>query len=244
MRTQLAAAQDAQMAIIPQAAPDVPGIDIAGAWIPATGVGGDFFDYFWLEDEPRRLCIVVADVAGKGMRAAMNAVMSDGMVFSRARQAGSVEEIMDSLNRSLHKKVPRRMFTALCLVVLDPETLELTFANAGLCEPLHRSDDTVTYLSSPGSRFPLGVISDAHYESASIRLVPGDVVVLFTDGVPEARDREGGLFGFEAPRDLIAEIDTSELDAAEIVDRVTDAVRQYCHGAEQSDDMAVVVIKT
>ena len=89
MKTQLTAAHDAQMAIMPQAPPDIPGVDIAWAWIPAYGVGGDFYDTFWLEGEPKRLGIVVADVAGKGMRAAMNAVMSDGMVFSRARQSGS-----------------------------------------------------------------------------------------------------------------------------------------------------------
>ena len=244
MKTQLVAAHDAQLAIIPQAAPDVAGIDIAGAWIPAYGVGGDFYDYFWLEGEPPRLCIAVADVAGKGMRAAMNAVMSDGMVFSRARQAGSVEEIMDSLNRSLFHKVERRMFTAMCLVFLEPETLRLTFANAGLCEPLHRSNHEAKYLSSPGSRFPLGVIRNAKYESTSVALARGDVVVLFTDGVPEALNRESVLYGYGAPRDLIAGLETEDLTASEIVEMLIDDVRRFCGGAEQSDDMAVVVIKT
>jgi len=244
MKTQLVAAHDAQMAIMPQAAPEVPGVDIAGAWIPAYGVGGDFYDYFWLEGEPPRLCIVVADVAGKGMRAAMNAVMSDGMVFSRARQAGSVEEIMDSLNRSLFHKVERRMFTALCLVVLEPETRKLTFANAGLCEPLHRSHGEVRYLSSPGSRFPLGVMRDAEYESTSVELAEGDIVILFTDGVPEARNRESGLYGYDAPRDLIAGLETTERTAEDIVRILLADVEQFSDGAEQSDDMAVVVIKT
>lgn len=244
MRTQLTAAHDAQLAIIPQTAPDVAGIDIAGAWIPAYGVGGDFYDYFWLEDEPPQLCIAVADVAGKGMRAAMNAVMSDGMVFSRARQAGSVEEIMDSLNRSLFHKVESRMFTAMCLVVLEPKTLRLTFANAGLCEPLLRSDREVRYLSSQGSRFPLGVIRDAEYEPTSVQLEHGDIVVLFTDGVPEARNREHRLYGYSAPRDLLARLETADLTASEIVEILIDDVGRFRNGAEQSDDMAVVVIKT
>ena len=105
MKTELVAAHDAQMAIMPQTTPRSPGFDISGVCVPAHEVGGDFFDYFWLEGEPRRLGVVVGDVAGKAMSAAMNAVMSDGMVFSRARQAGSVEEIMCSLNRSIHDKV-------------------------------------------------------------------------------------------------------------------------------------------
>lgn len=244
MKSQLKAAHDAQMAIMPHAAPEVPGADIAGAWIPAYGVGGDFYDYFWLDDEKRRLCIVVADVAGKGMRAAMNAVMSDGMVFSRARQTGSVDEIMDSLNRSLFQKVERRMFTALCLVVLEPGTRNLTFANAGLCEPLLRSSGKTRYLSSPGSRFPLGVIRNARYESASVQLAEGDVVVLFTDGVPEARDRGNALYGYDSPRDLIAGLETTKLTADEIVRIVVADVERFSGTAEQSDDMAVVVIKT
>jgi ligand-binding sensor domain-containing protein/serine phosphatase RsbU (regulator of sigma subunit) len=244
MRTQLAAAHDAQLAIIPQAAPDIAGIDIAGAWIPAYGVGGDFYDYFWLEEQPPQLCIAVADVAGKGMGAAMNAVMSDGMVFSRARQAGSVEEIMDSLNRSLFHKVERRMFTAMCLVILEPETLRLTFANAGLCEPLLRSAGDARYLSSRGSRFPLGVIRGAEYESTSVQLERGSIVVLFTDGVPEARNRENLLYGYTAPRDLVAGLATDDLTAAEIVEILIADVGRFRNGAEQSDDMAVVVIKT
>ena len=244
MKTQLDAAHDAQMAIMPQSAPKVPGFDIAGAWIPAYGVGGDFYDYFWLESEPRRLCIVVADVAGKGMGAAMNAVMSDGMVFSRARQTGSVEEIMDSLNRSLYHKVERRMFTALCLVVLDPETRKLTFADAGLCEPLLRSERGCEYLSSPGSRLPLGVKLEARYQSASVALTEGNVVVLFTDGVPEAQNRSRELYGYDAPRTLLAGLDIDDLTADDIVERLIGDVQWFCNGAEASDDMAVVVIKT
>jgi serine phosphatase RsbU (regulator of sigma subunit) len=242
MKTQLVAAHDAQMAIMPQAAPEVPGIDIAGAWIPAYGVGGDFFDYFWLEGDPRRLCIVVADVAGKGMRAAMNAVMSDGMVFSRARQAGSVEEIMDSLNRSLFHKVERRMFTALCLVVLDPDTRSLTFANAGLCEPLRLSKGNAGYLASPGSRLPLGVMQDARYESMSVDLSEGDIVILFTDGVPEARNRNGALYGYDAPLEVLARLDPGGLTADDIVRALIDDVESFCNGAEQSDDMAIVAL--
>ncbi|MCP4898195.1 MAG: SpoIIE family protein phosphatase [bacterium] len=243
MKAELMAAHDAQMAILPQAAPEVSGVDIAGAWIPASDFGGDFYDYFWLEGEPQRLCVVVADVAGKGMRAAMNAVMSDGMVFLRARQVGSVEEIMGSLNRSLFHKVGSRMFTALCLVVIDPENRKLTFSNAGLCEPLQRSNGKVGYLTSPGARFPLGVIQDAEYESTSVRLAEGDVIVLFTDGVPEARNRERKLLGYDAPRDLLARIDADDLTADDIVRILVEDVERFCDGAEQSDDMAIVVIK-
>ncbi|MDX2436862.1 MAG: SpoIIE family protein phosphatase, partial [Acidobacteriota bacterium] len=243
MKTELVAAHDAQMAIMPQTTPEINGFDICGVCIPAHEVGGDFFDYVWLEGEPTRLCVVVGDVAGKAMSAAMNAVMSDGMVFSRARQGGSVDEIMCSLNSSIHHKVGERMFTALCLVVLDPETRTLTFSNAGLCEPLHKAAGSVTDLGSPGDRFPLGVIRDAAYESRTMSLAPGDVVVLFTDGVPEARDRAGDLYGYDAPRELLARLDTSDLEASQIKDAIVEDVYRCCGNDRLSDDMAVVVIK-
>jgi serine phosphatase RsbU (regulator of sigma subunit) len=243
MTTELAAAHDAQMSIMPQSPPEVPGFEIAGAWIPAYGVGGDFYDYIWLDGEPPRLCIVVADVAGKGMRAAMNAVMSDGMVYSRARQSGSVEEIMESLNRSIYHKVGRRMFTALCLAVLNPKTRELTVSDAGMCEPLLRTPQGTDYLSVPGNRLPLGVRAHTNYQSATVTLAEGDVVVLFTDGVPEAQNREHQLYGYEIPRDLLRGPDFSGLSATEIVDRLVQDVQKFCNGAKPSDDMAIVVIK-
>ena len=172
----------------------------------------------------------------------MNAVMSDGMVFSRARQTGSIEEIMDNLNRSLFHKVDRRMFTALCLVVLDPETRTLVFSNAGLCEPLLRSGREVRYLSSRGSRFPLGVIRGAVYESTSVQLERGNVVVLFTDGVPEARNRENLLYGYTAPRDLVASLATDDLTAAEIVEiLIADGVDAF---AINREDLIGKVIAT
>jgi serine phosphatase RsbU (regulator of sigma subunit) len=243
MKTELVAAHDAQMAIMPQTTPEIAGFDICGVCIPAHEVGGDFFDYFWVEGEPRRLCVVVGDVAGKAMSAAMNAVMSDGMVFSRARQGGSVEEIMCSLNSSIHHKVGERMFTALCLIVLDPETRTLTFSNAGLCEPLHKAAGSVEYLMSPGARFPLGVVRDAAFESRTLSLAPGDVVVLFSDGVPEARYRAGDLYGYDAPRELLVRLNTSDLEASQIKDAIVEDVHRCCGSHRLSDDMAVVVIK-
>ena len=150
---------------------------------------------------------------------------------------------MCSLNSSIHRKVGARMFTALCLVVLEPETRSLTFSNAGLCEPLHKAAGSAEYLESPGARFPLGVVRDAAYESRTLGLAPGDVVVLFSDGVPEARDRAGELYGYDAPRELLARLDTSDLEAEQIKDAIVEDVYRCCGSHRLSDDMAVVVIK-
>jgi ligand-binding sensor domain-containing protein/serine phosphatase RsbU (regulator of sigma subunit) len=243
LQTALAAAHDAQMAIMPQTTPDIAGFDICGDCLPAHAVGGDFFDYVWLDGEPRRLAIVVGDVAGKAMPAAMNAVMSDGMVYSRARHAGSLEEIMGSLNTSVSDKVGARVFTALCLLVLDPSRRTLSFSNAGLCEPLHRTATATVALSSPGARVPLGVMRDAVYESRTLELAEGDVLVVFSDGIPEARRRSGELYGYDAPRELLDRLDTAGLSAQQIKDAIVADVHRHCGGDRPGDDIAIVVIK-
>ena len=150
---------------------------------------------------------------------------------------------MRSLNSSIHHKVGERMFTALCLAVLETETRSLTFSNAGLCEPLHKTAGSVEYLESPGDRFPLGVVRDAAYESRTLSLAPGDVVVLFSDGVPEARNRAGDLYGYDAPRELLTLLDTFDLEASQIKDAIVEDVNRCCGSDRLSDDMAVVVIK-
>jgi serine phosphatase RsbU (regulator of sigma subunit) len=242
MRTELQAAHSAQMAIMPQHAPRVDGFDVAATCIPAHEVGGDFYDYFWLDEMPPRLCLAVGDVAGKAMPAAMTAVMSDGMVFSEARQGGSVDAVMTSLNRTMHQKVSRRMFTAFCLLTLEPSSGDLTFANAGLCEPLYRSGDSTAYLASPGAHFPLGAFRNTSYEQRTQRLVPGDALVVFTDGVPEARNQAGELYGYEALRRLLARLDPSRMSAAAILDAIVADVRRFTGTSHQNDDLAVLVI--
>jgi sigma-B regulation protein RsbU (phosphoserine phosphatase) len=243
MRTELEAAREAQMGILPQAEPEVDGFEVSALCIPAHEVGGDFFDYFWLEGEKRQLCVVVGDVAGKAMRAAMTALMSDGMIFSRMRQGGDIDEIMGSLNRSIHEKIGRRMFTAVCAMVLDPGTGELTFSNAGLCEPLMRSAEGVRYLTSPGTTLPLGALADVSYQRREVRLVAGDVIAVFSDGVPEARGHSGALYGYDRPVELLARLQTESLSAEEIRNALIDDARRFAGESHQSDDMTVLVIK-
>jgi len=177
------------------------------------------------------------------MRAAMTALMSDGMIFSSVRQGGDIEEIMGSLNRSMHEKIGKHMFTALCAMVLNPETSELTFANAGLCEPLLKSGAGVEYLTSPGVTLPLGALAESSYEHRTVQLVGGDVAVVFSDGIPEARSRSGSLYGYDRPRDLLAGLDVSTLSAQGIRDTLLHDVRRFAGSSHQSDDMTLVVIK-
>lgn len=243
MRTQLAAAHEAQMSILPHEPPEIAGFDVWGACLPASEVGGDFYDWFALRGEPRRFCVAVGDVAGKGMQAAMTAVMTDGMLAGRGGLVEGPEEILTGLNAAMRPKLGRRMFTALCLVELSPGAPTLRFANAGLCEPLLRSAGGAAFLEAEGPSFPLGAMAGTRYLSRSVALAPGDVVLICTDGVPEAVLPGHAQFGYEALRELVARLDTPRMTARAIVEAVVAEVRRAAEGAGPGDDVAVVAIR-
>ncbi|MCU0291518.1 MAG: SpoIIE family protein phosphatase [Thermoanaerobaculaceae bacterium] len=239
---ELHAAHDTQMAIMPAADPRVDGFEVSGVCLPAHEVGGDFFDYFRTGTDEGQLCIAVGDVSGKAMKAAMMAVLSNGMLWARAGEGSSLDAIMNGVNRSLHTKIGRRMFTALCLASVDRDSRRLAFVNAGLCEPLHASGGLVRYLPSTGPTVPLGVFPDTVYETTELTLEPGDVLVLFSDGLPEARNRSGEQLGYDAMADLVRRLDTS-LPAARLKEAIVREVAAFSAGSHQQDDIALVVVK-
>lgn len=243
MEAELLAAHTAQMSIMPQSDPQVQGFYISGICVPAYEVGGDFFDYIWLNPEQTRLGIAIGDVAGKAMKAAMTAVMSSGILYSKIDSGSSVKEIMTQTNRPLYFKTDRKMFTALCLAGLDLRTKEFIFTNAGLSEPLLKSGNSAVYIESVGPRFPLGTFKDNIYQEATLQLKLHDVIVLFTDGIPEARNHNGEFYGYDALRKLVEAMDTSLLTAVEIKNIILADVKRFSGHVPQRDDMTVVVIK-
>jgi len=243
LETELKAAHDVQMAVMPAADPAVPGFDVSGACTPASEVSGDFFDYFPLDGVGGPLGIVVGDVSGKAMRAAMNALLTSGMVSVQAESAATLALAMTKVNRALHRKALRHTFTALCLAALDHDRRELTFVNAGLCPLLLRRDDVVGELDSTGPSLPLGALADTAYASRTVALLPGDVVVLHTDGLPEAVDGGGRPYGYERLQRRLAALDPLRLSAAGIRDALLADVARFAAGSRRQDDVAVVVVK-
>lgn len=237
------AAHDAQMAVMPHEDPVVEGFEVAGVCIPAFEVGGDFFDYVRVGADGARLGIVVGDVSGKGTRAAMAAAMSGGMVNALVRRGAPLAEVAEQASAALHAKIEKRMFAAVCLATLDPAGRELTFVNAGLCEPLLRSGDTATYLSVEGASFPLGASTRASYRSRSVVLSTGDVVVLYTDGVPEAQARGGAPWGYDALAGFLRGLPAASLSARQVRDAIVGEVARVTGRPRPDDDVAVVVVK-
>jgi serine phosphatase RsbU (regulator of sigma subunit)/streptogramin lyase len=237
------AAHEAQMAVMPHEDPVVEGFEVSGICIPAFEVGGDFFDYVTVGPDGSRLGIVVGDVSGKGTRAAMTAAMSGGMVNALVRHGAPLEEVAEQASAALRAKIEKRMFAAVCLATLDPARRELTFVNAGLCEPLLRAGDTATYLSVEGASFPLGASTRAVYRSRRVVLSAGDVVVLYTDGVPEAQGRDGAPWGYDAFAGFLRGLPTATLSARAVRDAIVREVARVTGRPSPDDDVAVVVVK-
>lgn len=243
METELQTAQKAQMAIMPQEDPGIRGFDISGLCIPAYEVGGDFFDYFWLDEEHSHFGIAVGDVSGKAMNAAMTAVMSSGIIFSKAYETRSIKDLMTQINKPIFFKTGKKMFTALCIVSIDINAKMMTFSNAGLNAPLRKSGDSVVKLESSGPRFPLGFRKNVRYKEETVQLKRGNIVVLFTDGISESLNTEDDFYGNERLNGLLERLDTSRLSAREVIGEIMDDINGFSGEMPRHDDMTVVVVK-
>lgn len=243
IRTELKAAREAQLSIMPREDPQLPSLDISGVCLPAMEVGGDFFDYLWIGPDRDVFAMAVADVSGKGMKAAMTAVMSSGMLHSKSTEMSAVNEILNHINKPIFSKTAKTMFTALLLVAIDLEKRDMTFSNAGLTEPLLKSAEETSYLQSKGMKFPLGGMQNMVYSATSRSLNPGDILVLYSDGIPEAMNMAQEFYEFDRFRDCLAKLPTEELSAKEIKEKLLADVQRFARGAAQHDDITLVVVK-
>jgi len=238
---ELLAARDMQMGLMPKEDPIVPGFDISGICVPANDVGGDFFDYVWLDGKRRKLGIAVADVSGKAMKAAITAVMTSGMIYREAGGNESPKTILRNMNRPLYTKLDSRMFTALSFAVIDTRKKELRFSNAGQSYPLLKRGKEVRLLEVKGARLPLGVKEDVTYGEMAVKLKKGDTLIFYTDGIPEAKDEKDEFYGFERFKSLMENL--GDLLAKEMRDRILSEVKLFTGNAPQHDDMTVVVVR-
>lgn len=243
MKIELEAAHTAQMSIMPQYDPDINGIDISGICLPANEVGGDFFDYMWLDTEKTQLGIAVGDVSGKAMNSAMTAVMTSGMMYSKAGENKSVDKIMTELNVPIYNKTDKKMFIALCLAAIDINSKELTFTNAGLMQPLWKRDDTAQYVECNGPKFPLGAIKDTNYGKKTIQLNKNDVILIFTDGISDAQNNSKEFLGVKRIKNMLQYLNTKDLSASEIKSHIVSETNNFRGSMAQHDDITFVVIK-
>lgn len=243
MKIELQTAHDAQLSIMPKSDPVNENLEVSGICIPANEVGGDFFDYFWLDDDHKKFGIMIGDVSGKAMKAAVTAILTSGMIISEIRSNKSINNILENVNKSLISKIEKNMFVSLCLCVIDTENKNFNFSNAGLNRPIIKSNSKIEFLQSEGPRLPLGVQSDLSYQQTNIKFKSGDIIILTTDGVNEAQNSSRELYGNERLRNALLKLNTEKLSALAIKDSIISEVQRFTKKDKPMDDMTVLVIK-
>ncbi len=243
MKRDLEIAREIQGWLLPAAPPVVPGAEIAFAGRPQNTVAGDYYDAFFrgAADGGSKLLLAVADVAGKSVPAALLMATLQASLRSLATQPTRLDELVAGLNRYVcaHSHQGRRFTTAI-IAEYDPQARDLAYINAGHNAPvLRRSSGRIERLDVGG--IPLGINGDAVYESASLRLDPGDLLILFTDGVVEAFDEQGAEFG--EPRWLAAISSLGKPAAAVALQELMAVVDQFVGSTRQFDDITCMVFR-
>lgn len=238
MKEQVKLAAKIQEDLLPKSPPVIPGYDLSACSIAALVVGGDYFDFIPLNSG--RFSICLGDVSGKGLPASL--LMANLQATLRGQSAHDipVSETITRSNALLYRSTDPEKFATLFVGVLDPATGRIAYCNAGHDRPiLFRGDGTVERLIEGG--LALGVLESFGYDEGVATLAPGDVLVLYSDGIPEANDELGNFFGEER---LIACIrENAGLGASELMSAIVDAVGRHEHGAARADDLTIVIVK-
>ncbi len=238
MTLELSQASEIQRSLLPRAVPVVAGWDLAGFNLPCRTVGGDYYDFTIRKDG--QLSLVVGDVSGKGLPAALMMSSLQARVQMLVETQPEPAAALSILNRSLSERFPTGKFITFFYALLSPENGRLRYCNAGHNYPiLLRADGTVVELS--GSDMVLGVVPHVPYTTREITLKPGDTLALYSDGVTEARNLQSEEFG-EFGLSQFLEQSTGQ-SCLETIDSLVRHVRTWCGSASFTDDFTVVLLK-
>ena len=240
MEEELQTAHQMQMDLLPRQAPALDGYRIAGRAAPANHVGGDYFQYF---ERDGLVTICLADTTGHAMEAAIPAVMSSGILDKQMEIPGALRDRFDSLNRSCCRSLRQHTYVCLAMLDLDPVTGTMQVGNCGCPYPLHFRASSGELQEVQVEAYPLGVRPDTEYRAIDVRLLPGDYVVLHSDGFSEASDANQQMFGFDRTMEVIRQGCSEGLSPEDLIERLLAEVKAFTGDEPQADDMTCVVIK-
>ena len=239
LQQELEIARRMQLSILPRQFPVRDDVSLASFILPAKEVGGDFYDYFVLDDG--RIGVVVADVSGKGVPAAFFMAICRTLLKVSARFVDSPAATLARVNSLLCAENEEMMFVTLFYGVLDPATGRFIYATGGHNPPVLRAGNEVRMLTSQGG-MALAIDEQAPIVEGELQLQPGNVLFLYTDGITEAQNPAGELFGAAALLDAIARIE-SDAPAEAYPDEIVKRVQRYMDGAPQADDITCVTLR-
>lgn len=238
LERELALASEIQQRFQPTAPPQVEGYELQGISFPCYEIGGDYYDF--IEREDGRLVIALGDVSGKGTAAALLMSSLHAAVHAQSASHDSLSATISAVNRYLADNIPANRFVTLFYAELDPASGTLSFLNAGHNPPLIvHSAGTVEQLASGG--LPLGIKPDAEYREGRTQLQPGDVLVIYSDGVTEAVSPTGEEFGATRLYEVVAR--NVNASASGIRDRIESSLTKFAQGTSAADDITLVIVK-
>jgi sigma-B regulation protein RsbU (phosphoserine phosphatase) len=238
MEEELSLARDIQMNLLPAVGPSGPGFELAGYNLPSKEVGGDYYDFVDLHG---RIGIAIGDIAGKGIPAAMLMANLQAALRISAARAKTTSDVLHQVNDHITRTTPPERFATFFYGVFDPGKYRLDYTNAGHNFPLVcRKQGGHVKLKEGG--LILGIMEKVKYRSGSVTLAPGDIMVLYTDGVTEAMNGAEEEYGEN--RLLKTSQQACHLPAQAIIDTILESVINFTHGNLQTDDLTLVVLKT
>ncbi|MEM7524920.1 MAG: SpoIIE family protein phosphatase [Pseudomonadota bacterium] len=237
LQRELAIGQRVQTSILPPPMSPHKGVDVRGAMRPAKEIGGDFYDHFVMDDGS--VGVVVADVSGKGVPAALFMAISQSLLRATVVQKRNPAEALSTLNDLLVESNREELFVTLFYGVIDPETGVMTYANAGHNPPILLRDGKAEFVPGTGD-LALAIIDDVDYECASLEFMAGDRLFVYTDGVTEALNVDDEEYGDERTLALIARLADTPDDA--FVDAVVADVDAFVGAAPQADDITALFV--
>lgn len=238
LEEQLSIARGIQKTFLPKKHPQMPGFDISGINIPSEKVGGDYYDFIPIIEN--QVGIAIGDVSGKGIPAALIMASFRASLIAEIRNNYAIRSIMFKVNNLLFESTESDIFVTAVYGILDTKNRIFTFVNAGHNAPIFRhADGRMEYLIEGG--IALGTFENSIYEDRPLSLNSGDLIVLYTDGVTEAKNEKEEEFGTKRLKRVIN--DSYHLSASEIQNNIYQAVKDFTGNFPQADDLTMIVIK-
>jgi len=235
---ELQVASEIQQRFQPASAPQVPGYELQGISFPCYEIGGDYYDF--IERDDGKLLIALGDVSGKGTAAALLMSSLHAAIHAQSSSHSTITETISAVNRYLADNIPANRFVTLFYAELDPRTGALSFLNAGHNPPMIvHAGGTMEQLAAGG--LPLGIMPNAEFREGRTMLHPGDVLVIYSDGVSEAINPNNEEFGPTRLYEVVAR--NLDASAAGIRDRIESALTKFCQGTPAADDITLVICK-
>jgi sigma-B regulation protein RsbU (phosphoserine phosphatase) len=238
---ELEIAREVQQHLFPQHCPSIPGLDYCGLCRPAREIGGDYYDF--LELPEGKLGLAIGDVAGKGIGAALMMASLEAALRGQAAVVASLTELVERVNKLVYGASSANRYATFFYAEYEPRDRQLLYVNAGHNPPMIvrclNSESRLFRLEAGGP--PVGLLLNSRYEQNVFTLEPGDIVVLFTDGISESMNSEDEEWGEERLIEVAKNCDG--LPAVEIMNRVMEAAQAFAAGAPQHDDMTVVALR-